>query len=78
MINRYEGPQFTKGNNLCDLLNVAHAFSKNDLDKVKGKVKHEKRSKEKVKVKETVHEPSPSYTNDYMVTMDHNDKTIVK
>jgi hypothetical protein len=31
-----------------------------------------------IKVKVTKHEPSPSYTTDYMVTMDHNGKIVVK
>ena len=31
-----------------------------------------------IKYKSTMHEPSPSYTSDYMVTMDHNGKIIVK
>ena len=31
-----------------------------------------------IKHKSTMHEPSPSYTSDYMVTMDHNGKIVVK
>ena len=30
-----------------------------------------------IKHKNTMHEPSPSYTTDYMVTMDHNGKIVV-
>ena len=31
-----------------------------------------------IKNKIVTHEPSPSYTTDYMVTMDHNGKIVVK
>jgi hypothetical protein len=31
-----------------------------------------------IKAKVTKHEPSPSYTTDYMVTMDHNGKIVIK
>ena len=31
-----------------------------------------------IKNKNAMHEPSPSYTRDYMVTIDHNSKIMVK
>lgn len=71
VINGWESPKFTKGTNLSDLMNVAHGVSKSDFSKVKEKAKDEKKSKGKEKVKEVAHEPFPSYTNGYMVTMDH-------
>ena len=41
------------------------------LSRLGGKHRH-------IKHKSIMHEPSPSYTTDYMVTMDHNGKIMVK
>jgi hypothetical protein len=37
-----------------------------------------KKVKTPIKTKIITHEPSPSYTTDYMVTMDHNGKIVVR
>ena len=63
---------FTKGGNLGELMDIAHGviplISTLNKNKVEAPIKH----------KSTMHEPSPSYTSDYMVTMDHNGKIVVK
>ena len=63
---------FTKGGNLGELIDIAHGvtplISTSNKKKVEAPIKH----------KSTMHEPSPSYTSDYMVTMDHNGKIVVK
>jgi len=75
----WEGPVFTKGTNLGDLMNIAHGVPKSNVNQeVINKIKNEKKSKGKGKVDEIVHEPSPSYTNDYMITMDRRGKMVVK
>jgi len=75
----WEGPIFTKGTNLADLMNIAHGAPKGNANQeVINKTKSEKKSKGKGKIGDIVHEPSPSYTNDYMVTMDHHGKMVVK
>jgi hypothetical protein len=62
---------FTKGSNLEDLINIAHGVTTIPFQ---AKTKIE----DPIKAKVTKHEPSPSYTTDYMVTMDHNGKIVVK
>ena len=62
---------FTKGGNLGELMDIAHGVTPliSTLNKkVEAPIKH----------KSTMHEPSPSYTTDCMVTMDHNGKIVVK
>jgi hypothetical protein len=62
---------FTKGSNLEDLMNIAHGvITIPSLAK--------KKIEDPIKVKITKHLPSPSYTTDYMVIMDHNGKILVK
>jgi hypothetical protein len=56
---------FTKGANLEDLMNISQCEVKNKVEAP-------------IKVKVPKHEPSPSYTTDYMVIMDHNGKIVVK
>ena len=74
----WEAPMFIKGTHLGDLMNVAHGVAKNDLKQVTSSKSKDEKNNGKEKVKEIVHEPSPSYTNDYMVTMDHRGKVVVK
>jgi hypothetical protein len=62
---------FTKGANLEDLMNNAHGVTT-----ISSQVK--KKVEAPIKVKVTKHEPSPCYTMDYMVIMDHNSKIVVK
>jgi hypothetical protein len=62
---------FTKGANLEDLMNISHGVT-TILSQVKKKVEAP------IEVKVTKHEPSPRYSTDYMVTMDHNGKIVVK
>jgi hypothetical protein len=62
---------FTKGANLEDLINIAHGGTT-----IPSQVK--KKIEAPIKVKVNKHEPSPSYTIDYMVTVDHNGKIVVK
>jgi hypothetical protein len=63
---------FIKGANLEDLMNIAHGVTTIIPFHVKKKVEAP------IKVKVTKYEPSPSYTTDYMVTIDHNGKIVVK
>jgi hypothetical protein len=63
---------FTKGANLEDLMNIAHGVTTTTPSQVKKKVEAP------IKTKVVTHEPSPSYTTDYMVTMDHHSKIVVK
>jgi hypothetical protein len=53
-------------------MNFAHGVTTTIPSQVKKKVEAPK------KPKVTMHEPSPSYTIDYMVSMDHNGKIMVK
>jgi hypothetical protein len=62
---------FTKVSNLEDLMNIAHGVAT-----IPSRAK--KKIEDPIKAKITKHEPSPSYTTDYMVTMDHNGKIVVK
>ena len=72
MVKGKEVLSFTKGGNLGELMDIAYGvtplISTLAKKKVEAFIKH----------KSTVHEPSPSYKMDYMVTMDHNDKIVVK
>jgi hypothetical protein len=63
---------FTKGANLEDLMNIAHGVTTTIPSQVKNKVEAP------IKTKVVTHEPSPSYSTDYMVTMDHNGKIVIK
>jgi hypothetical protein len=62
---------FTKGSNLEDLMNIAHGVTT-----IPSQVK--KKIDDPIRAKITKHEPSPNYTTNYMVTMDHNGKMVVK
>ena len=72
MVKGKEVLSFTKGGNLGELMDIAHGvtplISTLAKKKVEAPIKH----------KSTMHEPSPSYTTDYMVTMDHNGKIVIK
>ena len=70
----WESPMFVKGTQLGDLMDVAHGTIKKDLNDNISKV-NDKKSKGKKRI---AHVPSPSYTNDYMVTLDSNGKFVVK
>jgi hypothetical protein len=63
---------FTKGANLEDLMNIAYGVTTTTFSQVKTNVEAP------IKTKVVSHEPSPSYTTDYMVTMDYNGKIVVK
>jgi hypothetical protein len=63
---------FIKGANLEDLMNIVHGVTTTIPSQVKKKVEA------LIKGKVVTHEPSRSYTTNYMVTMDHNDKIVVK
>jgi len=63
---------FTKGGNLSDLMDMAHGVTPLISTLAKKKVEGP------IKNKNATHEPSPSYTTDYMVTLDHNGKIVVK
>jgi hypothetical protein len=63
---------FTKGANLKDLMNMAHGVTTIAPSQVKKKVEAP------IKTKVVTHEPSPSYTTNYKVTMYHNGKIVVK
>jgi hypothetical protein len=62
---------FIKEANLEDLMKIARGVTT-----IPSQVK--KKVEAPIKVKITKHEPSPSYTTDYMVTIDHNGKIVVK
>jgi hypothetical protein len=62
---------FTKGSNLEDLMNIAHGVTTIPSQA-------NKKIDDPIKPKTTKREPSPSYTTDYMVTIDHNGKIVVK
>jgi hypothetical protein len=61
---------FTKGSNLEDLMNIALGVTT-----IPSQAK--KKDEAPIKAKVTKHEPSPSCTMDYIVTMDHNGKIVV-
>jgi hypothetical protein len=63
---------FTKGGNLDDLMEMAHGVTPFIFTQV------EKKLEAPTKSKIITHETSQSYTMDYMVTMDHNGKIMVK
>jgi hypothetical protein len=63
---------FTKGANLEYLMNIAHAVTTTIPSQVKKSVEASN------KAKVVKHEPSPSYTTNYMVIVDHNGKIVVK
>ena len=71
MVKGKEVLSFTKGGNLGELMDIAHGVTPliSTLNK--------KKAEAPIKYKSTMHEPSPSYTSDYMVTMDHNGKIMV-
>ena len=78
IIKGKEHVNFVRPTNLGELMDVAHGVTKSGVCKdTTPKAKVDKKGKTKVKAKDT-HEPSPSYTNDYMVTMDDNNKIVVK
>jgi hypothetical protein len=64
--------KFTKGANLEDLMNIAHGVTTIIPSQVKRNVDAP------IKAKVVKHEPSPSYTTENMVIMDHNSKIVVK
>jgi hypothetical protein len=72
MVKVKECVTFMKGANLEDLMNIAHGVTTTTRSQVKKKVEAP------IKTKVVTHETSPSYTTDYMVTMDHNGKIVVK
>jgi hypothetical protein len=72
MVKGKECVTFTKGANLEDLMNIAHGVTTTTPSQVKKKVEAP------IKTKVVTHEPSPSHTTDYIVTMDHNGKIVVK
>jgi hypothetical protein len=71
VVNGKECVMFTKGSNLEDLMNITHGVTT-----IHSQAK--KKIDDPIKAKITKHEPSSNYTTDYMVTMDHNGKIVVK
>jgi hypothetical protein len=63
---------FTKGAKLEDLMNIAHGVTNITPSQVKKKVEAP------IKTNVVKHKPSPSFTTDYMLIMDHNGKLVVK
>ncbi|RCV10442.1 hypothetical protein SETIT_2G112800v2 [Setaria italica] len=84
VVNGKEVLKFNKGANLGDLMDMAHGIVKTNTTQVKStanattKVNVMEISMTKSKDKVVEHEASSSYTTDYMVTMDHNGKIVVK
>jgi hypothetical protein len=72
MVKGKECVMFTKGANLADLMNIAHGVTATTRSQVKMKLEAP------IKTKVVTHEPSPSYTTNYKVTMYHNGKIVVK
>jgi hypothetical protein len=70
VVKRKECVMFTKGSNLEDFMNIAHGVTT-----IPSQAK--KKDEAPIKAKVTKYEPSPSYTTDYTVTMDHNGKIVV-
>ena len=76
--------KFNKGANLGDLMDMAHGKTKNNLTRVNPitnattTVNVMEKFMTTSKDKMVAHESSPNYTTDYMVTMDHNGKIVVK
>lgn len=67
-----------KQTTLGKIMNVAQGVTKSGVGKdTTQKVKIEKKGKKKEN-KSVIYEPSSNYTLDYMVTMDHNNKMVVK
>ena len=76
---------FTKSGNLGNMMNIAHGVTTGapTHDKLKStSTTTNRHGRVRSATKETkivvVHEPSPNYTSDYMVTIDHNGKMVVK
>ena len=63
---------FTKGGNIGELIDIAHGVTPLISTLAKSKVEAP------IKHKSILYEPSPSYTRDYMLTIDHNSKIMVK
>ena len=84
MVNGEEVIKFNKCANLGDLIDMAHGKTKTNTTQVKlmanasTKVNVKEKSMTRSKDKVVAHEPSSNYTIDYMVTMDHNGKIVVK
>lgn len=58
VVNGKDAIDVSKGGNLDDLMNIAHGMTTTTPSQVKKDVE--------------AHDPSPSYTCDYMLSMDHN------
>ncbi|RLN04463.1 Zinc knuckle family protein [Panicum miliaceum] len=72
MVKGKECDMFTKGAKLKDLMNIALGVTTTTPPQAKKKVEAP------INIKVVKHEPSPSYTTDYMVTMDNKGKIVVK
>ena len=72
MVKGKEVLSFSKGGNLGELMDIAHGVTTTIPSQPKKKVEAP------ITSKKITHKPSPSYTTDYMVTMDHNGKIVVK
>jgi ribosomal protein L27 len=72
MVKGKECVMLTKGANLEDLMNIAHGMTTTIPSQVKKTVVAP------IMAKVVKHDPSLSYTTDYMVTMDSNGKIVVK
>jgi hypothetical protein len=74
VVRGWECVKFKKVTKLGELMDMAHGVTKNNVIQPKPtKIKKEATTK----IKKVTHEPSPSYTADYMVTMDHHGKMVV-
>ena len=85
VVKENEVISFTKSGNLGNLMDIAHGVTTDvsTHDKLKSASTTTKgsgviKSSPKESNNVVAHEPSPSYTSDYMVTMDHKAKIVVK
>jgi hypothetical protein len=84
VVKGHEIPLWNKGGYLNTIMDIAHGVTTSTTTKDKPKVVNTTKGNGGVnsppKALENVveHKPSPNYTCDYVVTLDHNDKMVVK
>jgi hypothetical protein len=84
VVKGHEIPLWNKGAYLNTIMNIAHGVTTSTTTKEKPKVvnttKGDGRVNSPPKVSKNVvdHKPSPNYTCDYVVTLDHNGKMVVE
>jgi hypothetical protein len=84
VVKRHEIPLWNKGGYLNTIMDIAHGVTTSTITKGKPKVVNATKGNGGVNSPSTTsknvveHKPSPNYTCDYIVTLDHNGKMVVK